>query len=105
MFKVFFCGETAKTVVHLFIHCKVTSQLWRLFLGHKNISWSMSGKITKAIHSWEEVGVHTKNRNNWRIVPAAIWWTIWKERNLRVFENMEHTIEQVKMNRILTLCF
>jgi len=43
----------------------------------------MPGKITEALHSWEEAGVHAKNRNNWRIVPAAIWWTIWKERNLK----------------------
>ncbi|WMV37032.1 hypothetical protein MTR67_030417 [Solanum verrucosum] len=71
--RCFFCGETAETVVHLFIHCKVTSQLWRLFLCLKNISWSMPGKIAEALHSWEEKGVHAKNRNNWRIVPASIW--------------------------------
>ena len=50
----------------------------------QNISWSMPGKITEALHCWEEAGVHAKNRNNWRIVPAAIRWTIWKKRNLRV---------------------
>ncbi|WMV40267.1 hypothetical protein MTR67_033652 [Solanum verrucosum] len=31
----------------------------------------MQGKITEALHSWEEVRVHAKNRNNWRIVPAG----------------------------------
>lgn len=63
--RCFFCGETAETMVHLFIRCKVTSQLWRLFLCLKNISWSMPGKITEALHSWDEAGIHDKNRNNW----------------------------------------
>ncbi|KAG5613751.1 hypothetical protein H5410_013575 [Solanum commersonii] len=58
--------------------------------------YTLQGKITEALHSWEEAGVHAKNRNNWRIVPTAIWWTIWKERNLRVFDNTEHTYNKSK---------
>ncbi|WMV33525.1 hypothetical protein MTR67_026910, partial [Solanum verrucosum] len=53
----------------------------------------------------EEAGTQAKNRSNWRIVPATIWWTIWKERNLRVFENRESSMQQVKLNCISTLCF
>ncbi|WMV52061.1 hypothetical protein MTR67_045446 [Solanum verrucosum] len=81
--------EIAETVNHLFIQFKVTGQLWSLFLRLKNISWVMPGRIAEALYSWEEAGLQAKNRSNWRIIPATIWWTIWKERNLRVFENRE----------------
>ncbi|WMV26903.1 hypothetical protein MTR67_020288 [Solanum verrucosum] len=74
--RCFFCGKTAETVNHLFIQCKVTDQLWNLFLRRKSISWSMPGRISEALFSWEEAGTQAKNRSNWRIVPATIWWTI-----------------------------
>ncbi|WMV33277.1 hypothetical protein MTR67_026662 [Solanum verrucosum] len=65
----------------------------------------MPGRIEEALYSWEEAGLQAKNRSNWRIIPATIWWTVWKERNLRVFENRESNMQQVKLNCILTLCF
>ncbi|WMV32996.1 hypothetical protein MTR67_026381 [Solanum verrucosum] len=95
VFKMFFCGETAETVNHLFIQCKVTGQLWSLFLRLKNISWVMPGRIAEALYSWEEAGLQAKNRGNWRIIPATIWWTVWKERNLRVFEIRESNMQQL----------
>ncbi|KAG5605938.1 hypothetical protein H5410_027430 [Solanum commersonii] len=53
-----------------------TGQLWSLFLRRKNISWVMPGRIAEALYSWEEAGLQTKNRSNWRIIPATIWWTV-----------------------------
>ncbi|KAF3625390.1 1-deoxy-D-xylulose-5-phosphate synthase [Capsicum annuum] len=40
---------------HLFLHCKAISNLWRLFLSLKNISWSMPGRVIEALQSWEEI--------------------------------------------------
>jgi len=87
---VFFCGEQAETVRHLFLHCKFTDQLWRLFLNLKGFSWFMPGKVIEALQSWEEAEVQARSRSRWRIIPASIWWTIWKERNARCFESIEN---------------
>ena len=27
----------------------------------------------------------------WNLVPASLFWTIWQERNNRIFESVEHT--------------
>ncbi|KAG5620177.1 hypothetical protein H5410_005395 [Solanum commersonii] len=78
--------------------CEVTGQLWNLFLRLKNISWSMPGRISEALYSWEEAGTQAKNRSNWRIVPATIWWTIWKEKNLKVFEDRESSMQQKQIS-------
>ncbi|WMV14055.1 hypothetical protein MTR67_007440, partial [Solanum verrucosum] len=48
-----FCGEQAETVRYLFLHCKFTDQLWRLFLNLNGFSWSMPGKVIEALQSWE----------------------------------------------------
>ncbi|WMV19519.1 hypothetical protein MTR67_012904 [Solanum verrucosum] len=62
----FFCGETAETVNYLFLHCKVTEQLWRIFLNLEGILWTMPGKITNnpELGGWEEAGVQRKAEIN-----------------------------------------
>ncbi|WMV14042.1 hypothetical protein MTR67_007427 [Solanum verrucosum] len=40
-------------------------------------------EVSKALKSWEEARVHAKNRDRWRIIPAAIGWSTRKERNSR----------------------
>jgi len=103
--RCFLCGETSETVNHLFLHCKFTQQLWRVFLSLKGISWAMPRRITEALKSWEEAGVLAKDRTRWRIIPASIWWATWKERNSRCFESVENSMQKVKLNCILLLCF
>ncbi|CAN4123997.1 unnamed protein product [Withania somnifera] len=101
----FFCEDNVDIVNHLFLHCKTTGQLWRMFLNLKGISWRMPRKITETIQSWEEASVLAKNKDRWRIIPACIWWTIWKERNARCFESLDSSMLKIKLNYLLFLCF
>ncbi|KAF3625895.1 putative mannosyl-oligosaccharide 1,2-alpha-mannosidase MNS3-like [Capsicum annuum] len=95
--RCFLCEETLETVNNLFLHCKYTQQLWRIFFSLKGIYW--------ALKSWEDSGAQAKDRDRWRLIPAAIWWAIWKERNFRCFESIENSVQNVKLNCILLLCF
>lgn len=36
-------------------------------------------------------------------VPGGIWWTIWRERNLRRFEGKNSRIQKIKLDCILLL--
>ncbi|KAG5622205.1 hypothetical protein H5410_007423 [Solanum commersonii] len=45
--------------------------LWSIILNLKGISWSMPGKISEALSSWEGIGSHAKNGSRWRIVCLA----------------------------------
>ncbi|KAG5587212.1 hypothetical protein H5410_047646 [Solanum commersonii] len=45
-----------------------------------------TGRSLASYDSWEEAGKQSKNRNKWRIVPASMWWAIWKERNSGAFQ-------------------
>ncbi|KAG5578524.1 hypothetical protein H5410_058658 [Solanum commersonii] len=70
-------NETEETNNHLFLHCKVTTQL--------------GGRKSKK--KW------------WSIIPSCIWWCIWKERNSRCYDNKANSIEKVKWNCLTTFYF
>ncbi|XP_049371024.1 uncharacterized protein LOC125835973 [Solanum verrucosum] len=53
----------------------------------------MPRRVTEALYSWEEAGALAKDRTRWRIIPASIWWAIWKERNSRCFEGIENSVQ------------
>lgn len=77
------------TVSQFFSHCKITVQLWRIFVNLRGVAWVMPCKVTHLLYSWEEAGTGAVDRDRWMIVPDAhcICWTIWKERNSRCFED------------------
>ncbi|WMV41257.1 hypothetical protein MTR67_034642 [Solanum verrucosum] len=68
------CGEAAETARHLFLHCKITDQLWKIFINLRGIQWTMPSKIVDTLSSWEEAGIEAKNISYWRTIPACIWF-------------------------------
>lgn len=85
--RCFLCEEILETVNHLLLHC------------------NMPRRVTEALYSCEEANDLAKDRIRWRITPASIWSAIWKERNSRCFEGIEDSVQEVKLNCILLLCF
>ena len=54
--RYYLCGEAAETVGHLFLHCKITNQLWKIFNNLRGIKWTMPSKIVDTLTRWEEAG-------------------------------------------------
>ncbi|WMV45910.1 hypothetical protein MTR67_039295 [Solanum verrucosum] len=65
----------------------------------------MPQRASQAIESWNNEGSGSTEQSRWRIVPAVIWWTIWKERNMRCFESSSSPLHRIKMNCIITFCY
>ena len=103
-YRCYLCGEEVETINHLFLQCRITSQLWRIFISLRGFAWAMPNKITHLLYSWGEVGVGAADRDRWRIVPACIWWTVWKERNARCFESKNCDLQKIKLNCIRLFC-
>lgn len=100
-----FCEQFEETISHLFLHCKMVGQLWNLFMSFRGISWTILENTGQALESWNLEGNGSANKSRWRIVLTVIWWTIWKERNLRSFENKRSPLYKIKMNCIITFCY
>ena len=101
-----FCEQQAEeTFNHLFLHCKVVRQLWHLFTIFRGTNWTMPQRASQAIESWNNEGSGSTDQSKWRIVPAVIWWTIWKERNMRCFESVSSPLHRIRMNCTITFCY
>ena len=60
------------------------------------IHWVMPGSVTGLLSCWYQwLGKH--NSNIWNLIPGCIMWTVWLERNRYSFENMEKTLDELKV--------
>jgi len=99
------CGAAGEDNSHLFLHCPITGQLWQLFLNLVGLRWSMPATSCELLKCWNYNGGAVRQKKSWELVPACIWWTIWKERNYRIFEDKSNPVQKVKMNCILLFLF
>ena len=68
--RCYLCEEHAETVNHLFLHCKWTYQLWRIFSSLRKITWVKPRNIAQLLNCWINIGNTTIKEERWRIVPV-----------------------------------
>ena len=89
------CGD-GESVDHLLLHCPVTHSLWSLMLQAFGVHWVMPRTTTGLLSCWHQwLGKH--NSNIWNLIPRCLMWIVWLERNLRSFENMEKTLDELNI--------
>ena len=71
----------------------------------RGTNWTMPQRASQAIESRNNEGSGSTDQSRWRIVPAVIWWTIWKERNMRCFESVSSPLHRIKINCTITFCY
>ena len=46
--------------------------------------------------SWNNFSIGKKRKKAWKVAPLCIFWSIWKERNRRAFEDRENLDQTIK---------
>ncbi|CAN4098777.1 unnamed protein product [Withania somnifera] len=87
------CTEANETNNHPFLHCKVTSHFWSFFV------------TLAAPEMLDQKGRKQKPKGMVENYPTCIWWTIWMERNERIFKGKSISIQKIKGKCISTLFF
>ena len=88
--RCFLCLAAEETVDHLLLHCEWAWRLWSDMFRLFGVQWVMPQTVFDLFSCW--LGGEGRHSAVWRLVPHAIIWTLWRERNSRVFENTEHLI-------------
>jgi hypothetical protein len=95
------CKKNGESVDHLLIHCEVATRLWHDMFTLFGVEWVMPQKVLEVFAGWNHVG--DLGKAIWRMVPLCVMWCIWRERNARLFEDKECSVNGVRKNMIAML--
>ena len=89
--KYYLCKGEEESTNHILLHCLKVSMLWHLILAIFDVQWVMPFSIKDALISWRGAFVGKKRKKARKTAPLCLFWTLWKERNQRAFEDSELT--------------
>jgi hypothetical protein len=89
------CKMNGESVDHLFLHWEVARALWNAIFSRFNLSWVMLLRVVDLFACWW-TGGRLRSAVVWKMVPPCIFWCLWSERNDRIFEDKERTIEEFR---------
>ncbi|KAL4184977.1 hypothetical protein AMTRI_Chr10g228280 [Amborella trichopoda] len=80
------CEE--ETNPHLFLHCNLAYGLWGQMLQLSGVQWIMRTTVKELLSLYPVLHWPMARRTIWKAAVAAIIWTIWNERNSRIFQGI-----------------
>jgi len=81
-----------------FLHCPEAFGLWSLFFSIFGLNWVMPQNLREAYVSWSHWKVDKTIKKTWLMMPAAIFWSLWKEKNRRCFDGISTPSHSLKLN-------
>jgi len=79
---------------HLLLHCDVACVLWNAIFSRFSLSWVMPRRVVDLFACWW-TGGRSRSAVVRKMVPYCLLWCLWRERNDRLFEDKEKTIEEL----------
>ncbi|WMV49668.1 hypothetical protein MTR67_043053 [Solanum verrucosum] len=49
--------------------------------GGEGMKWVMPRKLTQTLKIWSSYASITGHKERWKIIPACIWWSVWKHQH------------------------
>uniref|UniRef100_A0A803PZR8 Reverse transcriptase zinc-binding domain-containing protein n=1 Tax=Cannabis sativa TaxID=3483 RepID=A0A803PZR8_CANSA len=95
------CKSSGEEVEHLFLHCKFSSKLWSMLLEEFGLIWALPRSVPQMLVS--KIKGSKRQDILWKTAVLATIWAIWLERNTRIFEDVENSLQSgAGQNKITT---
>ena len=66
------------------------------------MQWVLHSSIKRNLIAWHGASVSKGKEKAWRAAPLCLMWTLWKERNERVFNDTERSDQALKLSFLYT---
>jgi len=73
----------------------VARELW-VAIRFFGLEWIMPRKVIEVLDSWRGQVGRQNILEAWKMAPLCLMWCIWRERNVRSFEDCGRSVEQLK---------
>ena len=91
------CKRSGESVDHLLLHCPMAWELWSMVLGLFGVHWVMRCHVLDVWAGWQGCYGNHCNLVVWRMVPHCVMWCLWRERNVRHFEDCERSVSALQL--------
>lgn len=99
------CNSKPEEVSHLILHCPFAQSLWGWWCNIWGLSWVWPSSIELAFTQWNFPHKNKLFQKIWRASFQVIIWSLWKERNSRIFNNTSNPIQEVQNMVLLRICW
>ena len=94
-----FCLAEPETALHLLATCPVAIRIWRRMLHTAQLPACLAPtQDTASLTTWltdTRASIEQSLQKNWTTLAHLVWWSIWKERNNRIFNNTAASLSRV----------
>ena len=101
--RCYLCKEKEETSDHLILFCQKATMLWSLIFSILGVQWVLHSLIKRNLFGWRGAFVGKRREQAWRAAPLCLMWTLWKERNERVFNDTRRSNQALKHSFLYTL--
>jgi hypothetical protein len=70
---------------------------WSLVFRSVGIDWVFPNRVSDLLFGWWN-WFGKKSSGVWNLIPSCLMWTIWRERNSRIFEDKEIAMDRLLEN-------
>lgn len=78
------CKADGESASHSLLHCPFTWEVWLGVLWDFGMRWTIPPDLHPLFLSWKGKAFSMRGKRIWNLVPAAVCWSIWLERNRRI---------------------
>lgn len=79
------CLGEVETTEHIFLHCPISWKLWNEMMQTEGLSWVMPSSLSTLAREWNSLAI-ASDKQIWSLIPYALVWSIWMERNQVIFK-------------------
>ena len=83
------CKRSGESIDNLLLHCEVASEVWNMVCQLFGVTWVMPGGLKECLGSWRGKRGNRIVLQSWRMATLCVMWCLWRERNVRSFEDHE----------------